>query len=163
MPALRATVSHFEIPARDPVRLAAFYREVFAWEAEAVSWAGSTYFKLRTEAPASPSPRDLPGAIQGGLGDPATIGAAHPLLMIHISGSPLTEVLASIEAAGGSIEAAPRAVGTFGHFASFRDPEGNLLGLWSKVEPTQLTRAILRSASPGGAQGGSGGSQAGEL
>ena len=28
---LRAAVSHFELPARDPARAAAFYREVFGW------------------------------------------------------------------------------------------------------------------------------------
>ncbi len=33
--------------------------------------------------------------------------------------------------AGGEIVEPPRQVGKMGFFARFRDPEGNLLGLWS--------------------------------
>lgn len=131
MPSLRATVSHFEIPAHDPARLGAFYREVFGWQVEPLAWEGATYFKLRTEALPSPSPRDLPGAIHGGLADPATVGADHPLLVIHVSGASLEDLLRTVSEAGGSVVKPPRAVANFGQFATFRDPEGNLLGLWS--------------------------------
>ena len=130
---LHATVSRFEIPARDPERLAAFYREVFGWQVDPLPWEGAAYFTIRTGPAPSPGRHDVPGAIHGGLGAPATIGADHPLLVIHVSGSSLEDLLHSIEAAGGTAEEAPRAVGTFGHFASFRDPQGNLLGLWSQA------------------------------
>ncbi len=132
MAALRATVSAFEVPARDPARLAVFYREVFGWEVKPLTWDGPTYFTIRTGPPVSPASKDVPGAIHGGLGEPAAVGADHPLLMVHISGSSLDDVLSSIETAGGIMHASPRPVGAFGRFASFRDPEGNLLGLWSQ-------------------------------
>lgn len=134
MSALRATVSAFEIPARDPARLAAFYREVFDWEVRPLAWDGPAYFTIRTEAPVSPGSKDVPGAIHGGLGDPTAVGSNHPLLMIHVSGSSLEAVLSSIESAGGAPHEPPRPVGAFGRFASFRDPEGNLLGLWSQAD-----------------------------
>jgi predicted enzyme related to lactoylglutathione lyase len=53
--------------------------------------------------------------------------------MIHISGAGLADCLDRIVAAGGWIDQPATPVGTMGFSARFRDPEGNLLGLWQSV------------------------------
>lgn len=126
---MRATVSHFEIPARDMERAARFYREVFGWIVEPLPWEGHPYYKVR-----GPVAEGRPGreGIDGGI-LPADQGVGHPLLMIHISGAGLADCLDRIVAAGGWIDQPATPVGTMGFSARFRDPEGNLLGLWQSA------------------------------
>jgi predicted enzyme related to lactoylglutathione lyase len=116
---MKATVSHFEIPARDLERAARFYREVFGWTVEPLPWEGHPYYKVRGVA----------GDSLGGGIVPAAEGYEHPLLVIHVDGE-LAAWIERIVEAGGEAEE-PRQVGSFGTFARFRDPEGNLLGLWA--------------------------------
>jgi uncharacterized protein len=127
---MRATVSHFELPAVDPARAARFYRKVFGWKIDPLAWAGPGYYTVRTEAPEVLPPGAQLGAIGGGLSTAAVVGSAHPLLVVHVSGCSLTECLLKISRSGGEIVEPPRQVGNSGSFARFRDPEGNLLGLW---------------------------------
>jgi len=123
---LRATVSHFEIPARDLERAARFYREVFGWSIEPLTWEGHPYYKVRGSAIPQEGGRE---GIDGGL-TAAGQGIEQPLLMIHISGISLQDCLRAIEEAGGTVEQPATPVGEMGSWARFRDPEGNLLGLW---------------------------------
>lgn len=118
---MKATVSHFEIPAHDQERAARFYREVFGWSVEPLPWEGHAYYKIRGVA----------GDSLGGGIVPAGEGYGHPLLVIHAEGE-LADWLERIVEAGGAVEQPPAQVGDFGRFARFRDPEGNLLGLWGK-------------------------------
>ncbi len=119
---MKATVSHFEIPARDQERAARFYREVFGWTVELLPWEGHPYYKVRGVA-------DAGGQSLGGGIVPMGEGCEHPLLVIHVDGE-LADWIRRIVEAGGTIEQPPTRVGDFGRFARFRDPEGNLLGLW---------------------------------
>lgn len=121
---MRATVSHFEIPARDLDRAAKFFKEVFGWRIDLTPWT-TPYYKVRGAA------GDPPGreGIDGGL-LPAGGGVGHPLLVIHITGAALEDCLEKIVRAGGAVDLPPEAVGALGRFARFRDPEGNLWGLW---------------------------------
>jgi predicted enzyme related to lactoylglutathione lyase len=122
---LRATVSHFEIPARDLERAARFYREVFGWRIEPLPWEGHAYFKVRGAAGEPPGQEGIDGGLL-----PAEVTTGHPLLVIHLSGISLEECLTRIVEAGGQIDKPVEAVGAMGSFARFRDPEGNVLGLW---------------------------------
>jgi predicted enzyme related to lactoylglutathione lyase len=130
---MRATVSHFEIPALDPERAARFYREVFGWTVEPLAWEGPPYFQVRAAGPPASPPASLPReGIDGGLTSGQDVGD-QPLLMIHISEATLEECLERIVGAGGTVDlpATPvGAAGEMGRFARFRDPEGNRLGLW---------------------------------
>ncbi len=127
---MRATVSHFEIPAHNIERAADFYREVFAWRVEPQTWGEGLYCQVRTPDPEEPSSSAVRGAIQGGLVPAQELGSDQPLLVIHLSGTGLRAVLEKVTAAGGQVVATPRQVGEAGEFARFRDTEGNLLGLW---------------------------------
>ncbi len=117
-----ATVSHFEIPARDMERAARFYREVFGWQVEPLPWAGHPYYKVR----------GVQGDSLGGGIVPAGEGCEHPLLVIHVDGEMAVWIERIVEG-GGTIEQQPTQVGDFGRFARFRDPEGNLLGVWGPL------------------------------
>lgn len=121
---MRATVSHFEIPARDLERAARFYREVFGWTVEPVAWGGHPYYKIRGSAT-----EGRKEGIEGGL-LPIENSADHPLLVIHISGADLEDCLRKIVDAGGRIDLPAEDADGMGRFARFRDPEGNLMGLW---------------------------------
>jgi hypothetical protein len=124
---VKATVSHFEIPASDPERAARFYREVFGWSVEPLPWE-RPYYKVRGSAGDAGSGTQ---GIDGGITEAS--GLPHPLLMIHIEGEELDAVLERIVGAGGQIDLPATQVGTMGWWARFRDPEGNLLGLWSAL------------------------------
>jgi len=126
-----ATVSHFEIPARDLERAARFYRDVFGWSVEPLSWEGHPYYKVRGSALPREGGRE---GIDGGL-TAAGHGIEQPLLMIHVSGISLEDCLRKIEEAGGTVDMPAAPAGRMGSWARFRDPEGNLLGLWSEVNP----------------------------
>jgi len=120
---LRATVSHFEIPARDLERAARFYRDVFGWSVEPLPWEGHPYYKVRCAVEGTKE------GIDGGL-VPASEGFEHPLLVVHVSGAGPEVWIERIVQAGGRIEQPPARVGDFGWFARFRDPEGNAVGMW---------------------------------
>ncbi|HYU36206.1 MAG TPA: VOC family protein [Thermoanaerobaculia bacterium] len=122
---MRATVSHFEIPASDPERAARFYREVFGWSVEPLAWE-RPYYKIRGSAVLSEMGRE---GIDGGITE-AGGELEHPLLIIHIEDASLETVLEKIVADGGTIDLPATHVGTMGWWARFRDSEGNLLGLW---------------------------------
>lgn len=132
---MHATVSHFEIPARDLVRAARFYREVFGWKVEPLPWEGHPYFTIRGSSgeASSAGPIGKEG-IDGGI-LPVEAGADHPLLVIHIADASLDDCLQRIVAAGGWLDRSPYPVGSFGSFARFRDSEGNLMGLWQAGNP----------------------------
>ena len=119
---MEATVSHFEIPARDLERAARFYREAFGWTVEPVPWEGHPYYKVRGAAGK---------AIGGGI-VPASEGYDHPLLVIQVTGD-MEAWIERIAEAGGTVDQPPAPVGDFGRFAKVRDPEGNLLGLWGAL------------------------------
>jgi predicted enzyme related to lactoylglutathione lyase len=122
---VKATVSHYEIPATDPERAARFYRQVFGWKVEPLAWE-RPYFKIRGSAVPTEAGRE---GIDGGIAE-AGGGLDHPLLIIHIEDAGLPSVLEKITGAGGSVDLPVTRVGAMGWWARFRDSEGNLLGLW---------------------------------
>ncbi len=124
----RATLSMFEIPAEDPRRLADFFRRVFDWDAEEVSWQGPCYLRLGLPTPERPA--------GGGILDRGSGGATlvdRLTVTIRIEGEPLEETLRRVEAAGGERLLSPTPIGELGSYARFLDPEGNSFALWSEA------------------------------
>ena len=122
------------MPARDPERAAAFYRRVFDWTIERLDWAGGDYYRIAVPTgDAAGEGGGLPG-IPGGLLRIGDVDFQQPLVVIHLLDETVAECAAKIELAGGWLESSPRSVGEMGEFATFRDPEGNLLGLWRSLK-----------------------------
>lgn len=128
---MRVSIGQIEIPVRDPERAARFYREAFGWKSERLRSSVSPYFKLRNaEAKRTSSVEST----FGGLSDPDTLGCEHPLVVLDVEQASLAECLDQIVAAGGAVDKPPDQVGEMGWFARFRDPDGNLLGLWRSAK-----------------------------
>ena len=109
-------IVHFDIPAKDLERQGAFYGELFYWKTR----PSGDYLLVNP-----------PEGLGGGL-DPR--GQA-PVLYIEVED--IEAKLGEIEALGGKTVLPETVIaagdgGDNGRLALFTDPEGNLLGLWSK-------------------------------
>jgi predicted enzyme related to lactoylglutathione lyase len=110
-------VIHFEIPAADPDRAAAFYKKAFGWKIE--KWPGPMdYWMVNTGVEGAPG-------INGGLmrNDNVktvtnTIGVEH-----------LEKSIETVLGAGGKLIMPKTPIPTVGYFAYCQDTEGNLFGI----------------------------------
>jgi predicted enzyme related to lactoylglutathione lyase len=121
-------VVHFEIPAADLDRAKNFYGSVFGWQLQTMP-VGDGEYTVVTTTPVderSQLPTE-PGAINGGLLQRDDRISA-PVLTIDVEA--IDDALREIEAGGGSTVTPRTPLPGMGAFAYFRDPEGNVLGLW---------------------------------
>jgi len=120
-------VGHFEIPADNPERARKFYQTVFGWNL--THDPKLDYTMVRTgPADAQGMPKE-PGYIGGGI---AKRGGAllHPTVTVIVD--EILEAERSIEKNGGKVVQKKQAIGdgSMGFMAYFKDPEGNLIGLY---------------------------------
>ena len=119
-------VVHFEIPFDDEKRATEFYTEAFGWNTQEV--AG---YKLVASGPTQDMGPAEPGFINGGLLAREADGASSPVIVVDVPS--VDDALAKIEKLGGTTVSGKRDVGGFGFAAYFKDPEGNLMGLWQNA------------------------------
>ncbi len=117
-------VVHFEIPYDDGDRARAFYEAAFGWQLMTVPGMGYTLRHVRAQRRPGP---DRAGFINGGLMQRQDQFTA-PNIVIDVEN--LEDALKAVSEAGGSTVAERHAVGDMGFSAYFKDPEGNLIGLW---------------------------------
>ena len=111
-------VIHFEIPAEDPERAAAFYQKAFGWNIE--KWPGPMdYWMVNTGADTCPG-------INGGLLKKSTQVAG---TTNTIGVESVDKAVESVKAAGGKLMMPKTAIPTVGYFAYLEDTEGNLFGV----------------------------------
>jgi len=111
------SVGHFELPARDMKKLAAFYEQLFGWKPEPM---GSDYTMVNP-----------PEGIAGGL-KPDTRAT-----LIYIEVEDIAAKLREIEVAGGVVVTPEAKVESSdgenrGKIGFFKDPNGTLIGMWSR-------------------------------
>jgi predicted enzyme related to lactoylglutathione lyase len=121
-------VVHFEIPFSDGDRAQAFYRDAFGWNLQ--SMPGMGYTMVSTGPAGEDGMPAEPGYIGGGMFQ-AEGELTTPVITIDCDDIDAT--VAEVERRGGTIVRIPEPVGDFGKAAYFRDPEGNLLGLWQQL------------------------------
>ena len=119
------TIVHFEIPADDTARAAAFYREVFGWEISMMP-GPHEYFGIRTTATDETGMPKGPG-VNGGLMKRMHPGQV-PTNYIHVAD--IDAHTRKVEAAGGEVIVPRMPVPGHGWFVQFKDPEGNVFALW---------------------------------
>jgi predicted enzyme related to lactoylglutathione lyase len=121
-------VVHFEIPADDLDRAKGFYGSVFGWQLQSMPMDGGEYTVVMTTPvnPETQMPLE-PGAINGGMMKRDERTPA-PVITIDVEG--IDDALKQIEAEGGSTVTPRTPIPGMGAFAYFKDPEGNVLGLW---------------------------------
>lgn len=108
-------ISYLEIPATDIETSAAFYETVFGWE-------------VRRRDDGQHSFDDRSGCLIGRW-KTGCLASREPGLLPYIYVDQIDRVIALIEQAGGRIVEPIRAEGNL-RIATFRDPAGNLLGIW---------------------------------
>jgi uncharacterized protein len=113
-------VVHFEIPVDDPERARRFYAEVFAWQSQ--QWGSEPYWLVKTGEPGK-------AGIDGALIKKRS--ADHPMVN-SIDVPDIDEFAGKVEAAGGVVVVPRMAIPTVGWLAYFKDPEGNIMGLWQQ-------------------------------
>jgi predicted enzyme related to lactoylglutathione lyase len=121
-------VVHFEIPVDDLERAKNFYSSVFGWSLETVPMDGGEYTSIRTtEVDEQTRMPAEPGAINGGMVQRTELTPA-PLVTIDVDG--IDDALKMVESEGGSTVVPRTAIPGMGAYAYFKDPDGNVVGLW---------------------------------
>lgn len=120
-------VGHFEVPADDVDRAKKFYSECFDWQMQDIPEMNYTIIKT-VEVDDKQIPKE-PGAINGGLFK-RQADMPHPQIFINVND--ISQSLKTIEEHGGEIIRGKTPVGNMGFVANFKDPEGNILGLWQE-------------------------------
>ena len=118
-------VVHFEIPFEDGDRARGFYADVFGWNI--MNMPEMNYTMVSTGPTDEQGPPSEPGFINGGmLQRDAPVGS--PVIVVDVED--IDGSLETIEKLGGTTVTARQPVGDMGWSAYFKDPEGNLMGLW---------------------------------
>jgi uncharacterized protein len=121
-------VVHFEIPAEDLARAKSFYDSVFGWQISTMPMPGGEYTSLvTTDVDQQTQMPTEPGAINGGMME-RNEHTPSPVITIDVDA--IDDTLKEIESRGGSTVQPRTAIEGMGAFAYFKDPEGNVMGLW---------------------------------
>jgi predicted enzyme related to lactoylglutathione lyase len=127
-------VVHFEIPADDLERAKSFYGSVFGWQLQTMPMGDGDYTVVTTTPVDEQTQQPTePGGINGGLMQREE-SLSTPVLTIDVEA--IDEALADIEARGGTTVTPRTSIPGMGAYAYFRDPEGNVLGLWETPPST---------------------------
>lgn len=118
-------VVHFEIPYDDQERAQTFYAQAFGWDLNPLPQM--SYTLVETGPTGDQGPTE-PGYIGGGMMSRSDSPSPGPILVIDVGD--IDASLATIQELGGETVMSRTSVGDMGWSAYFRDPEGNLMGLW---------------------------------
>ncbi len=127
-------VVHFEMPAKDKKRVAAFYSSVFGWNMNQTGADMGNYLLAQTTETGDNMMPKTPGAINGGFFDwQDKEGFNIPHLVISVEN--LEEAMKKVEEAGGKVLGGSGGPGKIddipgvGRYVSFEDSEGNHAGM----------------------------------
>lgn len=121
-------IVHFEIPANDVERAKKFYADSFGWQITGAP--GMPYHMVTTTEVGDDFRPKEPGAINGGMLERQG-PIESPVLIVNIE--EMNSAVERVKAAGGEIVRDPQQVGDMGIVTYFKDPEGNVLGLWQSL------------------------------
>ena len=114
-------VVHFEFGARDGAKLGAFYGELFGWTTQQFGPA-TTMFDTGTKT--------------GIMGHISQLGhEPHNYCLVYIGVDDIDAYVKKAEAKGAKLMIPKTEVPQMGHFAWVKDPEGNVFGLWTPMQP----------------------------
>ena len=117
-------ITHFEIYSESPSPLVDFYREIFGWQIEKVP--GVDYWRIQTGAAEGP-------ALHGGLTSRAIPDLNGWMLFVNVAS--LDDIVARVQALGGSIIRPKTAVPRTAWVTIVADPANNIFGVW-EADPT---------------------------
>ena len=109
-------IVHVELSAKDRKALSKFYADIFGWKMEHIDNLNYTTFKASD-------------GVGGGF-NPVTTENPAGTVTIYIETDDVTASLKAIEKAGGTIISPEMEIPKTGKFGIFRDPQGNMIGLF---------------------------------
>lgn len=127
-------VVHFEIPADNEDRAQAFYENAFGWKvftSPIPNWDYRMANTVETEENGMPK---KPGIINGAIA-PRKNPEDRPVVVIKVDA--IEDALVRIKESGGEVVMEPTPVGEIGTYAKFKDPEGNILGVWQDLKKNE--------------------------
>lgn len=122
-------VVHFGIPVNDLERAKKFYTDIFGWNARDIP--DLEYTILQTVNVDDDSVPTETGAINGGMWVREK-GDETPIIVMQVNS--VDDYLQKIEKKGGEMIMDKQIIGDIGYYAKFKDPEGNIMGLWEIME-----------------------------
>lgn len=111
-------IIHVELAAKDRKALSKFYADVFGWEIEHIDGMDYTTFKA--------------GDGVGGGFNPVNESNPAGTVIVYIETDDITASLKEVQKAGGTIVAPEMDIPNTGKFGLFRDPQGNMIGLFKR-------------------------------
>jgi len=133
-------VVHFEMPAEDRKRMAAFYTKAFGWKTQMLGSDMAEYVMVTTTESDENGPKK-PGAINGGFyPKKQDWPAQHPSVVISVDD--IQAAMKRVAEAGGKVLGDPMDIPGVGTYVSFTDTEGNRV---SMLQP--LPRMSVRPTS----------------
>jgi predicted enzyme related to lactoylglutathione lyase len=120
-------VVHFEIPVDDLDRAKSFYSSAFGWQLQTMPEMDDYTIAMTTAVDQQTQMPTEPGGINGALMKRVADTPA-PVLTVGVDS--VESSLKEIESAGGTTIRPRTEIPGMGAFAYFRDPEGNVVGLW---------------------------------
>ena len=111
-------IVHFEIPADDPQRAAAFYHDALGWEIS--RFGEQPYWLVRAGDDAEP----------GANGALVSRVDLHQSPIVIAGVADIDDVLSRVQQCGGEVAQGKLPVPGMGWSAYIRDPEGNTIGLF---------------------------------
>jgi predicted enzyme related to lactoylglutathione lyase len=119
-------VVHFEVPFDDGDRARSFYKEAFGWQLQTMPEMGG--YTLAMSGPSGDTGPTEAGFINGGMLSRDQAATPGPVIVVDVDS--IDESLEKIGGMGGSTVVGKTPVGDMGFAAYFKDPEGNVIGLW---------------------------------
>jgi len=116
-------IVHIELAAKDRKALSKFYTDVFGWEVEHIDDMDYTTFKAGD-------------GVAGGFNP---VNAQNPAgtVTIYIETDDVTASLNAVKKAGGTIITPEMEIPKTGKFGMFRDPQGNMIGVFKAYPMSQ--------------------------
>jgi uncharacterized protein len=125
-------IVHFEIPFDDGDRARGFYQEAFGWKLQ--PYPEMDYTIVMSGPTTDEGMPSEPGYINGGMFQREEGPLSGPVLTVDVAS--IDAALEKIEKLGGSTVVAKQPVADMGFVAYFKDPEGNVVGLWETIGPS---------------------------
>ena len=126
-------VVHFEMPAEDNARVTEFYTKAFGWQMDQLGPEMSNYLVATTSETDENRTVKTPCTINGGFfpkKDDELNRAPH----VVISVDNIEESITAVNESGGEVVGDPMDIPGIGRYVSFKDTEGNVVGM---LQPSQ--------------------------
>jgi len=117
-------VVHFEMPAEDIKRMAAFYTSAFGWHTQQLGPEMNNYVVVTTTDTDAAGRPTVPGTINGGF-YPKEASSQAPIPSVVIAVNDIQAAIINIKEAGGTVLGEPVQIPGVGWYVSFLDTEGN--------------------------------------